>query len=92
MRDLAAFLRRDPRSPVAGKIRHVIGEGISQCGRLMRTFLGLGLNKAEDGGPAYDGLLIHIAGARRGEFNTRYGQPSVQPTPAFGHLFPFAEP
>ena len=91
MRDLAAFLRRHPTSPVAGKAAHVIGEGISQCGRLMRTFLGLGLNTAEDSGPAYDGLLIHIAGGRRGEFNTRYGQPSVQPTPAFGHLFPFAD-
>ena len=91
MRDLAVFLRRDPASPVAGKADVVIGEGISQCGRLMRTFLGLGLNKAEDGGAAYDGLLVHIAGGRRGEFNTRYGQPSVQPTPAFGHLFPFAD-
>ena len=91
MRDLAAFLRRDPSSPIAGKADYVIGEGISQCGRLMRTFLGLGLNAAEDGGPAYDGFLIHIAGGRRGEFNARYGQPSVQPTPAFGHLFPFAD-
>jgi hypothetical protein len=85
MRDLAAFLRRHPASPLAGKVDHVIGEGISQCGRLMRTFLGLGLNTAEDGGPSYDGLLIHVAGGRRGEFNMRYGQPSVQPTPAFGH-------
>jgi hypothetical protein len=91
MRDLAAFLRRHPASPLAGNVDHVIGEGISQCGRLMRTFLGLGLNTAEDGGPAYDGLLIHVAGGRRGEFNMRYGQPSVQPTPAFGHLFPFAD-
>lgn len=91
MRDLAAFLRRDQASPVAGKADHVIGEGLSQCGRLMRTFLGLGLNVAEDGGAAYDGMLIHVAGARRGEFNTRYGQPSVQPTPSFGHLFPFAD-
>ena len=91
MRDLAAFLRRHPASPLADRVNHVIGEGISQCGRLMRTFLGLGLNTAEDGGPSYDGLLIHVAGGRRGEFNVRYGQPSVQPTPSFGHLFPFAD-
>lgn len=90
MRDLADFLRRDASSPVAGTIDHVIGEGISQCGRLLRTFLGLGLN-ATPRGAAYDGLLVHIAGARRGEFNMRHGQPSVQPTPAFGHLFPFAD-
>src|SRR4029079_3239603 len=79
MRDLAAFLRRHPESPLAGKVDHVIGEGISQCGRLMRTFLGLGLNTAEDGGPSYDGLLIHVAGGRRGELNTRYGPSSVAP-------------
>ena len=79
MRDLAAFLRRHPASPLSGKVDHVIGEGISQCGRLMRTFLGLGLNTAEDGGLSYDGLLIHVAGGRRGEFNMRYGQPSCSP-------------
>jgi len=91
MRDLAAYLRGDPASPLAGAVDHVIGEGISQCGRLLRTFIGLGLNTDEVGAAAYDGLLIHIAGGRRGEFNQRHGQPSVQPTPAFGHLFPFAD-
>ena len=40
---------------------------------------------------AFDGLNPHVAGARRGEFNHRFAQPSVQPTPSFGHLFPFAE-
>jgi len=91
LRDLASFLRRDVRSPLAGRVDHVIGEGISQCGRLLRTFLHLGLNADERGEPAFDGLLVHIAGARRGEFNHRYAQPSVQPTPSFGHLFPFAD-
>jgi hypothetical protein len=45
----------------------------------------------EAGRPAFDGILAHIAGGRRGEFNHRYAQPSVQPTPSFGHLFPFAD-
>src|SRR4051794_19809855 len=27
----------------------------------------------------------------RGEFNHRGAQPSVQPTPSFGHRFPFAD-
>ena len=31
----------------------------------------------------FDGLFIHVAGGRRGEFNHRYGQPSVQYTPSF---------
>src|SRR5439155_14558856 len=39
----------------------------------------------------FDGLLVHVAGARRGEFNHRFAQPSVQLMPGFGHLFPFAD-
>lgn len=91
LRDLATFLHRSSDSPVAGTIDHVIGEGISQCGRLLRSFLDLGMNTDEDGRQVFDGLLVHIAGGRRGEFNHRYGQPSVQPTPTFGHLFPFSD-
>ena len=88
-RDLATFLRHDDGAPTAGRIARVIGEGQSQCGRFLRTLLHLGLNRDEDGKQAFDGVLAHIAGGRRGEFNHRYGQPSVQPTPSFGHLFPF---
>ena len=40
---------------------------------------------------SFDAIVPHVAGGRRGEFNMRYGQPSVQPTPGFGHLFPFAD-
>lgn len=36
-------------------------------------------------------MIIHVAGGRRGEFNHRYAQPSVQPTPSFGHLHPYAD-
>jgi hypothetical protein len=90
-RDLTSYLRYDDSSPVAGAINHVIGEGQSQCGRFLRTYLHLGLNIDEAGRPAFDGVLAHIAGGRRGEFNNRHGQPSVQPTPLFGHLFPFAD-
>ena len=91
LRDFALFARYDPRSPCHGAIEHVIGEGISQCGRALRHYLFLGLNRGECERRAMDGLLIHIAGARRGEFNHRYGLPSVQPTPSAGHLFPFAD-
>ncbi len=91
LRDLGAWLRRDPASPLAGRIDQAITEGISQCGRFLRTFLGLGLNVDEAGEQVFDGVLAHIAGGRRGEFNQRRGQPSVQPTPSFGHLFPFAD-
>lgn len=69
----------------------VIACGTSQCGRFLRTYLYHGLNLGEDGAQSYDGILANVAGGRRGEFNMRYGQPSVQTTPGLGHGFPFAD-
>lgn len=91
MRDCTAYLHTAASAPTAGRIDHVIGEGQSQCGRFLRTFLYFGLNVDESGRRVFDGILAHVAGGRRGEFNHRYAQPSVQPTPSFGHLFPFAD-
>lgn len=92
VRDLGAFLRSaEVSNPCAGELDHLVATGQSQCGRFLRTFLHLGLNLGEDGRAVYDGVLAHIAGGRRGEFNHRAAQPSVQPTPSFGHRFPFAD-
>ncbi|MED5575283.1 MAG: alpha/beta hydrolase domain-containing protein, partial [Pseudomonadota bacterium] len=77
MRDLASFLRYEKDSPLGGAVKHVIGEGQSQCGRFLRTYLHFGMNTDEAGRAAFDGVLAHIAGGRRGEFNHRYAQPSV---------------
>ena len=91
VRDLAAWTRSSTDSPAAARVNHVIAEGVSQCGRFLRTFMHAGLNRDEDGRPVFNGVLVHVAGGRRGEFNHRYGQPSVQPTPSLGHRFPFAD-
>src|SRR5439155_7576701 len=48
-----------------------------------------GMNADEDGSAVFDGLLPHVAGARRGEFNQRYGQPSAQHAAGPGQLPPF---
>jgi Alpha/beta hydrolase domain len=93
IRDAASFFRHGSASegnPSAGQIGHTVGFGISQCGRMLRDFLYYGLNLDEAGRPAFDGLMPHVAGARRGEFNFRYAQPSAQHIPGLGHLFPFA--
>ena len=92
-RDIAAFLKYDTgaHNPLAGQVDYAYSFGVSQTGRMQRHFLSLGLNIDEQGRQAYDGMLIHVAGARRGEFNHRFGQPSVQATPGFGHRFPFAD-
>lgn len=91
VRDLAAWTRGSAESPAAGRVDHVIAKGVSQCGRFLRTLLHAGLNRDEAGERVFDGVHVHVAGGRRGEFNHRYGQPSVQPTPSLGHRFPFAD-
>jgi hypothetical protein len=58
---------------------------------MLREFLYIGLNVDERGRIAHDGLMPHVAGARRGAFNHRFAQPSNQSYPNFGHRFPFAD-
>ncbi|HRA32721.1 MAG TPA: alpha/beta hydrolase domain-containing protein [Thermomicrobiales bacterium] len=91
IRDVASFLKHDVTAdnPLAGALDLAYGFGVSQDGRLLRHFLWLGLNLDEEGRQVFDGLMPHVGGARRGEFNHRFGQPSVQYTPGFGHLAPF---
>ena len=91
VRDLATWARRCADAPTAGRVDHAIAQGVSQCGRFLRTFLHAGLNRDENGRRVFDGVHVHVAGGRRGEFNHRYGQPSVQPTPSLGHRIPFAD-
>ena len=91
VRDLAAWARASGDAPTAGRVDHAIAQGVSQCGRFLRAFLHAGLNRDEDDNQVFDGVHVHVAGGRRGEFNHRYGQPSVQPTPSLGHRFPFAD-
>ena len=92
VRDAAAWLRHPSAlNPVAAGFEHVYAYGVSQTGRMLRHFLYLGLNVDESGRKVYDGLLPHVAGGRRGEFNHRFAQPSQQSEPGFGHAFPFAD-
>jgi hypothetical protein len=92
VRDCAAWLRYGTAgegNPCAGRIDHAFAFGVSQTGRFLRHFLSLGLNVDEAQRRVFDGLLPHVAGARRGEFNHRFAQPSAQSVRGFGHLMPF---
>jgi len=90
-RDCVAWLRHDAsaENPAARRIDFTYGHGRSQCGRFLRQFVYDGLNLDEAGRQVFDGLIPHVAGARRGEFNQRYGQPSETNPRGFGGLFPF---
>jgi hypothetical protein len=92
VRDTAAFLRwGDAQSgnPCAGTIERAYLFGVSQSGRFIRHMLHLGLDEDEEGRMVFDGIMPHVAGGRRGEFNLRFGQPSLNAGAAVGSLPPF---
>jgi hypothetical protein len=90
-RDAVAFLRYgnlEEGNPYASHLQHAYAFGASQSGRYLRQFLYLGLNEDEQERVVFDGLLVHIAGGKRGgDFNQRFGQPSS--SSRMSDLFPF---
>jgi len=75
VRETIAFAKSgDARCPFPGE--RGVAVGISQTGRFLRHFLWQGFNRTADGSAAFDGMLIHTAGAGRGSFNHRFAQPS----------------
>ena len=92
IRDTAAWLRWGPAAsgnPCAGAIERAYLFGVSQSGRFLRNMLFLGLDEDEQGRMVFDAVLPHVAGGRRGEFNLRLGQPSLNAQEAVGSLPPF---
>jgi len=90
--DVAAWLRFAPAqdgNPCAVQLERAYAFGVSQSGRFLRHMLYLGLNEDEAGRTVFEAVMPHVAGARRGEFNLRFGQPSLNATRAVGSLFPF---
>ena len=81
-RDIASFLKSNGNSlnPLiqngSSNIQRAIGFGVSQSGRFLRDFLWLGFNEDLNGKQVFEGLMPHVAGARRMATNYRFGQPS----------------
>jgi hypothetical protein len=86
IRDFASYAKHasDAVTPAA----RVYGEGISQNGRFLRDYLYQGFNADEEGRIALDGVLAHVAGAGRGNFNYRFAQPSRDAQPTSSVFFP----
>jgi hypothetical protein len=74
IRDVIAYAKYDRASMFPA--RAGVAFGVSQTGRFLRHFLYQGFNSDEQGRRAFDGMLIHAAGAGRGSFNHRFAQPS----------------
>jgi hypothetical protein len=94
VRDIVSCLRYGSghiSNPCTHRIEHAYGFGISQSGRFLRHYLYLNLNQDEAGRVVFDGVMPHIAGARRGEFNHRFGQPSANTQQGPNNVFPFTD-
>jgi hypothetical protein len=94
VRDTAGYLRfaaAEAGNPCAGQLERAYVFGVSQSGRFLRHLLYLGVTADETGRQAFDAVIPHVAGARRGEFNLRFGQPSLNALDSVGNLFPFTD-
>jgi len=92
VRDTASYLKYGGAETALGDqpkyIKRVIGFGVSQSGRFLRTFLYDGFNEDEKSRRAFDGVWAHVAGAGRGSFNARWAQPSRDGHPFLNVAYP----
>ena len=94
IRDLISFLKYGNGNQVTTLsdqsrfIKRAYSMGTSQSGRFLRTFLYYGFNADEKGRKAFDGVMAHVAGAGRGSFNIRFGQPSRDGHPFMNLFYP----
>ena len=74
IRDLVAYLRHAEDSPLRQGIRHALGFGISQSGRVLRDMVHYGFNQDLARRPVFDGILPVVAGSRRTCINWEFAQ------------------
>ncbi len=94
VRDSVSFLKHGSTgdgNPCTGGIDKAYAFGSSQSGRFLRQFIHTGMNEDENGRMALDGIIPHIAGGMRGEFNLRFGQPSKDICYVIPEMFPFTD-
>jgi hypothetical protein len=92
VRDFVSCLRHGEGAAagLVAPIDRTIGMGVSQTGRWLRQYLWDGFNVDEAGRQVFDGVFIHVAGGRTGEFNHRYAQPNEALSAGFADLPPRA--
>ena len=94
VRDSVSFLKYEDTAagnPASGALDYAYAFGRSQSGRFLRNMLHAGVNEDESGRMSLDGVIAHVAGAMRGEFNLRFGQPSKDICFVMPELFPFTD-
>jgi len=101
VRDFNAWLREAKKddagnaNPLAGDVRHIYTEVVSQPGRFLNDFRHLGFNQSESGKQVFDGMMQWIAAGDGINLNYRFSQPGRTERNRQDHLyaegvFPFA--
>lgn len=83
VRDFVSYLKYGEK-----RVQRVLGIGVSQSGRFLRSFLYDGFNQDEQERQVFDGVWAHVAGAGRGSFNFRFAQPSRDGHPFLNVSYP----
>ena len=93
VRDWNAWLRYEREddfgnpNPLAGDVRRILTEVVSQPGRLLNDFRHLGFNESENGRKVFDGLMQWIAAGDGINLNYRFSQPGRTERNRQDHLF-----
>ncbi len=93
IRDFNAWLRYETTdsagnaNPLAGDVRRIYTEVVSQPGRTLNDFTHLGFNQAENGKIVFDGMLQWIAAGDGLSMNFRFSQPGRTERNRQEHLF-----
>lgn len=76
IRDLVSHLRHNPSAdnPLSGAVRHAVGFGISQSGRVLRDMVHLGFNQDLKGRQVFDAIMPVVSGSRRTFINFPFAQ------------------
>jgi len=101
IRDWNAWLRYEKaddngvKNPMAGDIRRIVTEVVSQPARTLNDFTHLGFNQAENGRKVFDGMMQWIGAGDGIHMNYRWSQPGRTERNRQHHLyiegrFPFA--
>src|SRR5215472_13100263 len=93
IRDFNAWLRYESAdddgvaNPLAGDVRWIYTETVSQPARLLNDFTHLGFNQAENGMIVFDGMLQWIGAGDGINLNYRFSQPGRTERNRQDHLF-----
>ncbi len=94
IRDVTSFFKyeraddKNNANPLAGAVEHTYAFGISQSGRVLYHFLYQDFNGDEEQRMVFDGVMPHVSGGGKGQFNYRFAQTTRHGSHHEDNLYP----